>query len=68
MFIPEAKLGDVVKKGERIGFIYSPRTFEVLDELKAPQDGYIFTIREDPIAHMGDALIAVPRLLERIRN
>lgn len=68
VFIPEVKLGDVVKKGERIGFIYSPRTFEVLDELKAPQDGYIFTIREDPIAHMGDALIAVPRLLERIRN
>ncbi len=36
--------------------------------MKAPQDRYIFTIREDPIAHMSDALIAVPKLLERIRN
>lgn len=68
VFMSEVKMGDVVKKGDRIGFIYSPRTFEVLDELKAPQDGYIFTIREDPIAHIGDALIAVPKLLERIKN
>jgi predicted deacylase len=68
IFVPEVKLGDVVKKDERIGVIYSPRTFEVLDELKAPQDGYIFTIREDPVAHIGDPLISVPKLLERIKN
>ncbi len=68
VFMPEVEMGDEVQKGDRIGFIYSPRTFEVLDELKAPQDGFIFTIREDPIAHIGDPLIAVPKLLEKIRN
>jgi len=68
IFIPEVKMGDKVEEGDRIGFIYSPRTFETLQVLKAPQTGYIFTIREDPVAHQGDALISVPRLLERIRN
>jgi predicted deacylase len=68
VFVPEVKMGDEVKEGETIGIIYSPRTFEIVDELTAPQDGYIFTIREDPIAHIGDPLISVPRLLERIRN
>lgn len=68
VFVSEVKMGDEVKKGDRIGFIYSPRTFETIDELKAPQDGYVFTIREDPIAHIGDPLIAIPRLLEKIKN
>jgi predicted deacylase len=68
VFVPEVNMGDDVKKGDTIGIIYSPRTFETIEELKAPQDGYIFTIREDPIAHAGDALIAVPKLLERIKN
>jgi predicted deacylase len=68
IFIPEVELGDMVEKGDRIGYIYSPRTFETLQVLKAPQTGYVFTVRENPVAHQGDALIAVPRLLERIRN
>jgi predicted deacylase len=68
IFIPEVELGDMVEGGDRIGFIYSPRTFETLQVLKAPQTGYVFTVRENPVVHQGDALIAVPRLLERIRN
>jgi predicted deacylase len=68
IFIPEVKLGDIVKKGDRIGYIYSPRTFNTLQILEAPQSGYIFTIRENPVVHQGDALIAVPEIMEWLEN
>ena len=68
IFIPVVQLGDVVKKGQEVGFIYSPRTFETLETLYAPQDGYVFTIRENPVAHIGDRLIGVPEIIEWIEN
>ena len=68
IFIPEVELGDIVEKGDRIGYIYSPRTFETIEELRAVQTGYVFSIRENPVAHQGDALIAVPELLEWVEN
>ena len=68
VFVPLVKLGDIVEKGQEIGFIYSPRTFETLETLYAPQDGYVFTIRENPVAHIGDRLIGVPEIIEWIEN
>jgi predicted deacylase len=68
IFIPEVELGDIVEKGQRIGYIYSPRDFKTLQVLEAPQSGYVFSIRENPVVHQGDALIAVPELLEYIDN
>ena len=68
IFIPTVELGDIVKDGQEIGFIYSPRTFETLETLYSPQDGYVFTIRENPVAHIGDRLIGVPEIIEWIEN
>lgn len=68
IFIPEVDLGDIVEKGDRLGYIYSPRTFETLEVIKAPQTGYVFTIKENPVVHQGDSLIAVPAVLDRIDN
>lgn len=68
IFIPEVELCDIVEKDARIGFIYSPRTFETIEVLTAPQSGYVFTIRENPVAHQGDSLIAVPEVLEWLVN
>jgi len=68
IFIPEVNLGDLVENGQRIGYIYSPRTFETLQVLEAPQSGYVFTIRENPVVNQGDALIAVPEIMEYIEN
>jgi predicted deacylase len=68
IFIPEVELGDIVEEGDRIGYIYSPRTFETLEVLRAPQSGYVFTIRENPVVHQGDNLISVPEVLEWIDN
>lgn len=68
VFIPTVQLGDTVRKGEEVGFIYSPRDFQTLETLKAPQDGYVFYIRENPVVHQGDRLISVPEVLEEIEN
>jgi predicted deacylase len=68
IFVSKVKLGDIVKKEDEIGFIYSPRTFEILETLYAPQEGYVFSIRENPVVHQGDRLISVPTILEWIEN
>jgi len=68
VFIPTVNLGDAVKKGQEVGYVYSPRTFQVLEHLTAPQDGYVFTIRQNPIVQPGDGLVSVPQVLEWLEN
>ena len=68
VFLPSVKLGDTVKKGEEVGIVYSPRTFEVLERLTAPQDGYVFSVRENPVVNVGTRVIAVPEIIRVIEN
>ena len=68
VFLPGVSLGDTVKKGDEVGVIYSPRTFRVLERLVAPQDGYVFSIRENPVVNAGDWVIAVPEIIEVLEN
>lgn len=68
VFIPKVDIGDIVEEGEEVGYIYSPRTFEELQSLSSPQDGYIFHIRENPVVNQGDQVIRVPEILEEIAN
>ena len=68
VFIPTVSLGDLVGEGEELGFIYSPRSFEVLKTVRAPQAGYVFTIRENPVVHPGEPLVSVPEVIEWLQN
>jgi len=68
VFIPTVSLGDLVGEGEELGFIYSPRSFEVLETVRAPQAGYVFTIRENPVVHPGEPLVSVPEVIEWLEN
>jgi predicted deacylase len=68
IFIPSVSLGNIVEKSEEIGVIYSPRTFEVLERLVAPQNGHIFSVRENPVVNAGDRVIAVPEIIEVLEN
>jgi len=63
VFVPEVRLGDLVQKGSSVGFLYNPRDFSQTERLLAPADGYVFSIREDPVAHAGDVLMAIPEVL-----
>jgi len=68
VFIPTVGLGDTVKEGDEVGFIYSPRTFETLEKVKSPQKGYVFMIRENPVVHPGEGLVSVPEIIEWLEN
>ena len=51
----------MVQKGDIVGNIVNPLTAEVVDEIKSPCNGLIFTLREYPVVDEG-SLIA--RILE----
>lgn len=56
LFVPAVKHGAQLKKGERIGEILDPLAGSVRDEVKAPIDGMLFTIREYPIVDEGSLI------------
>lgn len=56
LFIPSVRHGVELKKGETIGRIVDPLCGAVLDEVKAPVDGMLFTIREYPIVDEGSLM------------
>lgn len=68
VFIPCVKVGDTVEKGQEVGFVYSPRTFQVLERLKAPQNGYVFSVRENPVVNVGTRVMAVPEIIGTLKN
>jgi predicted deacylase len=68
VFIPKVKIADRVSKGDTLGFIYSPRTFEEIAKVKSPQDGLVFSIVENPIVVAGQPIARVPEIIETITN
>lgn len=62
LFIPFVKHGAKLRQGEIIGKIVDPLCGTVLDEVKAPVDGILFTIRDYPIVDEGSLM---GRLLRR---
>ncbi|MFQ6053259.1 MAG: succinylglutamate desuccinylase/aspartoacylase family protein [Candidatus Bathyarchaeia archaeon] len=68
VFLPCVNLGDIIEKGEEVGVVYSPRTFQVVERLVAPQAGYVFSVRENPVVNVGDRVLAVPEIMEVLEN
>jgi predicted deacylase len=56
LFIPEVKHGAKLKKGDLIGMIVDPLCGKVLDEVRSPIDGMLFTIRDYPIVDEGSLM------------
>ncbi|MCM1192044.1 MAG: M14 family metallopeptidase [Butyrivibrio sp.] len=56
VFIPGVQHGAKLKKGEIIGQIVDPLCGKVLDEVKTPEDGMLFTIREYPVVVEGSLM------------
>ena len=48
------KLGTAVAKGDLLGEVISPYTFDVLEELRAPAAGLLFYVARDYPVHPGD--------------
>lgn len=62
IFIPEAKHWTKLEKGDMVGNIVNPLTGEILAEIRTPESGILFTIREYPVVDEGSL---VGRLLKR---
>lgn len=56
LFVPEVKHGAKLSEGDLIGRIVDPLCGKVLDEVKAPQAGLLFTIRDYPIVDEGSLM------------
>ena len=56
VFIKDAEAGTHVKKGDAVGRLVDPLGGELLSEIKAPGDGWLFTIREYPIVAEGSLM------------
>ena len=48
--------GDSVEKGQTLAYITDPYTSEVLEEVKAPEDGIIAFEYDSPLAYQNTAL------------
>jgi len=56
LFVPEVSHGEMLSKGDLIGRIVDPLCGKVLDEVRAPQGGMLFTIRDYPIVDEGSLM------------
>jgi len=68
VFIPLVKMGDIVKKGDKVGIIYSPRTLQEIETLTAHKNGYVFSIAENPVKNAGDSVMEIEEILEMFEN
>lgn len=64
IFVTEAHNGRtaVVEEGQSIGQIISPLNGKVLQEVKAPHRGILFTIRAYPVIYEGSLLARIHKL------
>ncbi|MEE1027471.1 MAG: succinylglutamate desuccinylase, partial [Agathobacter sp.] len=58
----EVSHGAYLDKGELIGRLINPLSGQVLDEVTAPIDGFLFTIRDYPVVDEGSL---IGRILRR---
>lgn len=56
LFVPKVKHWEKLRKDEVIGLIVDPLCGRILDEVKAPTDGILFTIRDYPIVDEGSLM------------
>ena len=56
IYMKERPHGSIVKEGELVGRIVNPLSGEVMADIKAPEDGLIFTVREYPVVEEGSLM------------
>jgi predicted deacylase len=64
----EVKPCQQVKKGDLLGRIFSVRTFQEVQALVAPMDGYVWGMPGYPLINAGESIMSVRRLYKTIEN
>jgi predicted deacylase len=61
LFYPEPIIGTTVEKGSKLGEIQDLYEGNVLEEVLAPEDGYVVTLRDYPMVHEKELLAILLR-------
>ncbi len=59
IFVPQVEYLDRVHRGDVVGAIVSPLTGAILQNIEAPCDGMIFTLREYPVVNQGSLIARI---------
>lgn len=59
LFVSEAVLGQHIKRGDKIGEIVNPLLGVVEEEIYAPIEGFLFTLREFPMCEEGSIIARI---------
>lgn len=59
LFISRVRLGQRVEQGDLLGTVVDPVRGEVLEEVRAPGAGLLFTLREHPLTYAGAPLARI---------
>jgi predicted deacylase len=59
LFIKQAQVGQQVSEGEKIGDLIDPVQGQVLEEVRSPCSGMLFTLREHPLTLKGAPLARI---------
>jgi predicted deacylase len=61
IWIAQVKAGEQVQQDQRLGYVYSVRTFEIVEQVTAPYNGYVLGLTDVPVVNTGDALVNICR-------
>lgn len=56
-FVPEVRVGDRVQSGRLLGYLQSPIGGERLDTIRAEGEGFVVTLRANPMVHSHELLV-----------
>ncbi|MEZ4570303.1 MAG: succinylglutamate desuccinylase/aspartoacylase family protein [Thermomicrobiales bacterium] len=57
IFVPTVRPGQEVWETQELGYIYSPRNFEIVETVRAPFDSVVVFHAENPVVNTGDTLV-----------
>ncbi|WP_129113023.1 succinylglutamate desuccinylase/aspartoacylase family protein [Halegenticoccus tardaugens] len=60
----DAELGREVEAGDRLGRVYDPATYEVLQEVEADREGILYSVAREATVTAGRTLVGVAERLE----
>jgi predicted deacylase len=69
LWVPKVKVGDLVKKGDDIGTIFSPYTGDEVERFKASEDGMVLGLSAFPIIGPSDEFgCIIGKIVEIVEN
>ncbi len=59
LFVKQTEVGQIITEGEKIGDLIDPVEGKVLEEIRSPCSGLLFTLREHPLTSKGAPLARI---------